>query len=166
MKYLSIIRHAKSSWKDTTLDDFDRPLNKRGKHDAPLMGKIIFKKLNSPDLFLSSPAKRARKTAIKISKEMLYPKKKIQFLVDIYHADLQELLAIIHGVENIYDKIFLCGHNPGITDLVNHLTGERIINVPTCGVAHIEFNTDQWSKIFPGSGKLIYFDFPKNHHNS
>ncbi len=123
MKRLYLIRHAKSSWDDPSLDDFDRPLSKRGKHDAPLMGKLLKQKNIIPDLILSSPAKRAKKTAKKIAKEL--GKANIVYLDELYDASSQDLLADIKKISDTYTTVFLIAHNPRLNmlayDLVDFL---------------------------------------------
>lgn len=160
---LYLIRHAKSSWKDAKLSDFDRPLNKRGKHDAPFMGARLRKHHVLPDLILTSPAKRALKTAKLLAEEINYPKKEIVENKYIYAADVYELLQIIKNLENDKKEVFLIGHNPGLTLLAETLSGLPVQNIPTCGIFCVEFNTESWADIKEGLGALIFLDFPKKH---
>src|SRR5689334_22986953 len=111
MKTLFLVRHAKSSWAHLSLNDFDRPLNARGKKDAPFMGEILYNQHILPDLLLSSPAKRAFSTAKKIAKAIGYKKKEINTDKDIYDADEDTLLKVIHRQDQKYDSIMLVGHN-------------------------------------------------------
>jgi phosphohistidine phosphatase len=161
MKTLFLIRHAKSSQAEPGMKDFDRPLNDRGKKDAPLMGKILHQKKIKPDLLISSPAKRALSTAQKIAKEIDYPKAKIKKEAKIYEASVKTLLHIVNEIEDKNKNVFLFGHNPGFTDFLNYLTGDVIENIPTCGIAEIKFDADSWSEISRDTGKLVYFDSPK-----
>jgi phosphohistidine phosphatase len=163
MKYLIIIRHAKSSWKDPSLVDEDRPLNKRGKRDAPMMGKIIGKKIPRPDLFLSSPAKRAITTA-KIIAEKIDFAKTVKKKTHIYAADVDDLLKLIHKIDNKYQRVFICGHNPGCLDLANYLGREQIGRLPTCALVSLELEIDNWQQIKQGTGKLLLYDYPKKHY--
>ena len=103
MKTIILVRHAKSSWKDLSLDDFDRPLNKRGKRNAPFMGKELKKRQIMPDLILSSPAKRARKTAVAIAKAIDYPKKKIKYNENMYHTSASYLLEMVRNQDDAAD---------------------------------------------------------------
>lgn len=160
-KLLVLIRHAKSSWANPELADFDRPLNKRGKRNAPVMGKRLDKLELFPDLFLSSPAKRARKTARKIAGSMGFAKKIVQYDPNLYHASEQEMLHIIRGTAKKVDTLFIVGHNFTLTDLACELAGVEIENIPTCGIVGIEFSRS-WEKIRYGSGTLQFFDYPKN----
>lgn len=162
MKTLYLIRHAKSSWKHDYLTDFDRPLNKRGKRDAPLMGRRL-KPHGVPGLFLASPAKRAIRTAEAIAAETGYPPEQIRTDEAIYLAGEKSLLKIICRIEDQFDSVALFGHNPGFTLLANLLSNEAVENIPTCGIFCIGFNIDTWRDVAAGTGKMIFFDYPKRH---
>jgi|WetSurMetagenome_2_1015567.scaffolds.fasta_scaffold106533_2 phosphohistidine phosphatase len=162
MKTLYLVRHAKSSWKDSDTDDRERPLNKRGEHDAPVIGKHL-KKINvKPSIIISSPAKRALSTAKIFTSEIDYEKKKIIIDENIYLATPEELSALIDKLSNDLNSVMIVGHNPGITEFLNYLCKENIDNMPTCSVACIEFQTDNWSNICDQKGKLKFFEYPKN----
>jgi phosphohistidine phosphatase len=163
MKYLTLIRHAKSSWDDPELTDFERPLKKRGKKDAPKMGKVVSGRLEKPELFLCSPAKRALKTAHLLCEKLGLVKEELVTDPRLYHAGITDLNAVLSEFENRYIKIFLCAHNPGITEFVNYLTLSGIEKIPTCGVAHIMLPIENWKDISFGIGKLVFFDYPKRH---
>ena len=165
MKNLLLIRHAKSSWDDPSLDDRDRPLNGRGKRDAPLMGALLKERGLSPDRIVSSPARRAFKTAKLIAAEIGFPVGEIGVDERIYLAEAKRLLDLIQGFHDDAAQIMLFGHNPGFTDLVNLLTDAGIGNVPTCGVASIDFAVDSWAAVSAGAGRLGFFDYPKRHEN-
>jgi phosphohistidine phosphatase len=145
-----------------TLSDFERPLNERGLRDAPRMGKRLKEKELTPDILLSSPANRALTTCRYFAEALQCPESLVKTSNDIYHASEDTLLRIIKSLADTSDVVFLFGHNPGLTDFVNKLTGEYIQNIPTCGIAGIEFNKDHWKDITWGGGELIFFDFPKN----
>ena len=162
MKTLYLVRHAKSSWKQPELTDFERPLNKRGKNDAPFMGKLLSEKGVNPELVISSPAKRAAVTAKIIASEINYPKEKIVFDENIYEATGRRLLEIISGTEEKYNSVMLLGHNPGLTVLHNNLSDHFIDNIPTCGVVALEFNKS-WEKIELNSAGFMFFEYPKKH---
>lgn len=165
MKTVYLIRHAKSSWDDDSLSDFDRPLNERGKIDAPRMGKRLKEKNFTPDLLLSSPAKRAHSTAKRIAEALGYPKDKIKTDQALYHADEEEILNVIRSMNDKNDCIVLFGHNPGLTDFVNSMNNDRkryIDNIPTCGIAGFQFSVNAWKQIDFGKGDLILYDFPKS----
>lgn len=161
MKVLILVRHAKSSWKEPYTSDFDRPLNGRGKKDAPVMGERLAKAGASPDVIVTSPARRARKTARIMADALGYPRKKVREEPRIYEADPGTLLAVVQGLPEKAQCAMLVGHNPGFTDLAEELTGETIGNVPTCGTVTIEFALRAWGKAGPGRGKLVDFDYPK-----
>ncbi|MBE0513421.1 histidine phosphatase family protein [Sulfurimonas sp.] len=158
MKKLYIIRHAKSSWSDVTLDDFERALNKRGKANAPMMGERLKKKGVMPDIIISSPAKRAKNTAEIIAKEVGY--KNILFLDDIYEATSETLSKILKALDDSYGVVFLVGHNPSLNELAYKLAGFSE-NIPTCGIVEIEFECRKWAEIAPQNAKLVMFEYPK-----
>lgn len=160
MKNLLLIRHAKSRWDDAGLSDRERRLNKRGKRDAPAMGLLLKEKGLLPDLILSSPAKRAAKTAKLIAEAIGYPKKQIDIRDDIYEQSLDALLGLIAGLDDGQERVFLIGHNPEITALANRLTGADIENVPTCGVVSVEFSYVRWQDCVQAGGKLALFVRP------
>lgn len=157
-----VIRHAKSSWDNLQLSDFDRPLNERGERDAPRMGKRLKEKRIVPDLLLSSPANRALTTCEKIADILGYPKEKIKTDRELYHAGEEEILHIIKKNNDKHDVVLIFGHNPGLTDFVNKLTDTFIDNVPTCGIVACSLNLNSWKEIGWGKGKLDFFDFPKS----
>jgi phosphohistidine phosphatase len=161
MKRLLLLRHAKSSWDQPDLPDFDRPLNKRGKRDAPLMASRLRERGEKPELILSSPAERAIKTARVVAEELGIMKKKVVANNEIYLASADELLIILRGLDESYNRVLLCGHNPGITNLCNFLADLKIDNIPTCGVVCLDMIIDSWSGLGQASGTLVYFDYPK-----
>lgn len=161
MKKLYIIRHAKSSWKDSELDDFERPLNKRGKQNAPFMGDKLKEKHVVPDIVISSPALRAKTTAEIIAKKVNY-KKEIVYDNDIYEADITTLHNIFTKVDNENGTVFLFGHNPELNMLAEVYVGFDE-NIPTCGVLEIEFNCERWRDIGANNAKLVSFDYPKKY---
>lgn len=160
MKTLYLARHAKSSWKHPELSDIERPLNKRGKRDAPIIGNLLKEKGVIPDILISSPAERARKTAVIISEKIGFPKSKILIDENIYDSSSHELINFIQGFDNKYDSVMMFGHNPGFTMLNNYLTESFIDNIPTCGVVGIRFKS-LWKNIDSDSGKAFFFIYPK-----
>lgn len=161
MKRLFLIRHAKSSWTDPSLDDFDRPLNKRGRADAPEMAGRLGRLPVKPDLIVASPARRARKTAIQMAKGTGYDKQEIRFYEELYLGSLSYHLQLLETLFQNVETLFLVGHNYTITELAVYLTGVGIDNVPTCGVVAIEYGENGFVAA-AGRGKLLFFDFPKN----
>lgn len=164
MKRLILMRHAKSSWDHPGLADFDRPLNKRGKRDAPLMGKLLRELHEKPDLIISSPAERAIDTVKIIAEKIGFPEKDIIQNRDIYEAGMNEILRVLESIDNIHADVLVCGHNPGLTDLCNFLSDRPIGNIPTCGIVCLEFAVDSWTDLKQESGMLVYFDYPKRHY--
>jgi len=164
MKTIILVRHAKSSWKDLSLDDFDRPLNKRGKRNAPFMGIKLKERQIMPDLILSSPAKRARKTATAIAKKVGYPKEKIIFNDHMYHSSALYLLDVVRNQDDANETIMLFGHNPGFNDFANILLEQNsVYNIPTTGIYAISFHVDSWEKVREGQGKAVFFDYPRRY---
>jgi phosphohistidine phosphatase len=164
VKTLFIIRHAKSSWDASNVDDFERPLNERGKRDAPRMGKRFKEKDIHPALLLSSPAKRALSTAKRIANVLKYPKDDIKTDRRLYHADEETMLTVVRELKDNQNVVMIFGHNPGLTEFVNSLMGGQldIDNVPTCGVVAFQFDFDAWKDVAWGKGKLLFFDYPKS----
>ncbi len=165
MKNLLIIRHAKSSWDDPTVPDQERPLNARGKRDAPFMGRILRSRGLIPDLILASPARRARKTAKLIAAEVGYPAEKIVQEPRLYLHGVPAVRDLIAALPETADRVYLVGHNPDFTEVVNLLTNQDLANVPTCGVASIEFDLESWGHVGTGLGRLAVFDYPKRHRS-
>ena len=161
MKRLYLIRHAKSSWKNPDLPDLDRPLNKRGERDAPFMGKRLKKSKIRPDLIISSPAKRALKTARIIAKEIGYPKDKIMIKDSLYASSVSTIVNIIQYLDESIAEAMLVGHNPDFTSLANYLTNYGVDNIPTCGIFCVDFDIKLWKEVDQGKGILNFFDYPK-----
>lgn len=164
MKTVILVRHAKSSWKDVSLKDFDRPLNKRGKRDAPFMGKKLRERRVMPDLILSSPAKRARKTAACIAEEIGYPEQKIRYEDTMYHSGARAVLQLVRTQDDSHGTIMLFGHNPDLCDLAEMLVErDPVYTIPTTGVLCIRFAVPRWKDVREGKGEAVFFDYPKRH---
>jgi phosphohistidine phosphatase len=145
MKTLLVLRHAKSSWDNPRLADFERPLNKRGKRDAPRMGELIKREEIVPDLIISSSAKRALSTAEAVAQACDY-ESEIQTTRLLYLAGPDEYLEVINAIADVYDRVMVVGHNPGMESLVEDLTGEWL-RMPTAALAQIRLNIDSWSEL-------------------
>jgi phosphohistidine phosphatase len=163
MKTLYLVRHAKSSWKYPNLDDFERPLNKRGRKNASFMGSILKKLKVAPDLVISSPANRAATTARIIADTIDYPLEKIHYNETIYGSSEYELIQVIQQLDDAVTEAMLVSHNPALTDLANTIADTAISNIPTCGVFSVNLNISSWAKIGEQRGKLKFFEFPKKH---
>lgn len=162
MKTLVVVRHAKSSWADFSLADIDRPLNDRGKKDAPEMAKRIKDKGIVIDAFVSSPAKRARKTAKLFAEEWDKSKKDIELQEALYEAGVPQFEQVMQELNNEWNTVALFSHNPGITDFVNSLTDTRVDDMPTCAVYAVQIETDNWQNATAATKKFLFFDYPKN----
>ena len=162
MKTLTLVRHAKSSWKDTSLSDRDRPLNKRGERDAPEMGRRIAAAGIRPSLIVSSPAVRAWTTARIIADEIGYPKEFLQRDKRLYLASVNGILDVIVAQDTGFNSLMLVGHNPGFTDFANYLVPGLTNNIPTAGVVSVQLDTDDWSLYDRPGVELLLYDFPKN----
>ncbi|MCX7877711.1 MAG: histidine phosphatase family protein [Ignavibacteria bacterium] len=164
MKSVIFVRHAKSSWDDPSLDDEERPLNKRGKKSAPLMGKVLRSKNEFPEIIVTSQAKRAYDTALILAEEIGYPVEKIITDKVLYMPSPENVLKVMEKYLISHKKIMLVSHNPGITEFVNLLTGAGIDNIPTCGIVRVDFNETDFQKGLKGD--LIYFEYPKKYKKS
>jgi phosphohistidine phosphatase len=161
MKVLTIVRHAKSSWKDASVSDRKRPLNSRGKRDAPVMGKRILEHGIRPSLIITSPATRAWTTAKIIARELNYPKEFLQREDHLYLASLDRLLDVIVAQDNGFNSMMIVGHNPGLTDLVNYLQPGLTNNLQTSGVVSVEVDQDDWSLYGRPETALLVHDWPR-----
>ena len=161
MKTLFLVRHAKSSWDNPGLADDERPLNARGERDAPRMGKRLVSRNVKPDILVSSPALRAHTTAEKIAAEIGYSKDAIQTNEKLYFEGTDGMLDVIRSLAVEVNSAMLFGHNPMMTELVNDLANADIDNVPTCGIAEIQFDVESWEEFDEAPGKMILFDYPK-----
>jgi phosphohistidine phosphatase len=142
MKSLPVLRHAKSSWKHPNLSDHDRPLNKRGKRDAPRMGRLLKKENLVPDIIISSTAIRARATAEAVAKASGY-KGDITFNRSLYASGPQAYIDVLHDLSDEYVRVLIIGHNPGMEGLVEMLTGEIHLR-PTCSLVHVKLRIGKW----------------------
>jgi len=163
MRKLCLFRHAKSSWKYPKLDDFERPLNKRGRKNAPFMGNILHRMEFCPDIIISSPASRAAMTARMLALKIDYSPDKIEYLASIYEASENNLLHTLMNLNDNMNTIMLVGHNPSLTLLANQLGNYPIANIPTCGACCLSFSMPSWSQIKNNTGEFIFFEFPKKY---
>ncbi|MHB8968983.1 MAG: SixA phosphatase family protein [Pirellulaceae bacterium] len=145
MKTLLILRHAKSSWQDEQIPDHDRPLNKRGKRDAPRIGERLQQANLQPDLIISSTAKRARKTATHVAKPCGYPGH-IELDGTLYLAPPESYLVAIHKIDDQVRCALVVGHNPGLEQLLALLTGHNA-HLPTAALAHVQLEIEAWHDV-------------------
>ncbi len=160
------MRHAKSSHEDLTIKDFDRPLNKRGKLDAPFMGKLINQKGILFQEIISSPAIRAIATARLFCDGGRYPFQKVKLDASLYLASTRNLLSVIKSLNEKIESVLLIGHNPGLTDLSNYLSDTPIDNIPTGGIVELLYNKKSWMEIENGSFQMGFFEFPKKYYDT
>ncbi len=162
MKRLVLVRHAKSSWDNAALNDFDRPLNPRGLHDADAMAARLLRKIEHLDAFISSPAQRARATAEKFALAFGTSKDQIIFEPRLYLSSKLFFEQLVSEANDLFNSIAVFSHNPGITDFANTLTSSiQTDNIPTCGIFAVSAATNSW-KDFKGTKKeLLFYDYPK-----
>ena len=160
MKTLFILRHAKSSWEDAALADFERPLNERGKRAAAFMGRLMTRKGFAPSVILSSPAVRAKQTAVLVKKAGGFAFE-LRFDDRIYEASPNGLRQVVSELDDKYASAMLVGHNPGIEGFIRFLTGKPE-PMPTAALAVIELDIDKWNKIDDGCGELQKVYRPKD----
>lgn len=161
MKSLTIVRHAKSSWDEPGLSDRKRPLNKRGKRDAPMMGKRIVEAGIRPSLIVSSPAVRAWKTARAVAREIGYPLEFLQREDELYLASVSDILDVIAAQDNAFNNLMLFGHNPGFTEFANYLSPGLTNNLPTAGVVSVKIDREDWNLYDQPQTELVLHDWPK-----
>jgi phosphohistidine phosphatase len=164
MKRLFVLRHAKSSWDNPDWSDFERPLNERGLRAAPFMGNLMSEKQLSVDLILSSPANRAKQTAIMVKEAAVFSAE-IRYQEKVYEASPQTLLYVLGGLEDDFDSVLLVGHNPGMEGLIKVLT-DSVQSMPTAALAQIDLNIENWREIAAGCGKLNFIIRPKEEMKS
>src|ERR1051326_2536206 len=163
MKTLLFGRHAKSSWKEDNMTDFERPLNNRGKRDAPFMGALLRERNIRPDVIISSPADRAMATAILLADELKYDPATIVALESLYNAASISMREIVELVDDGQSTLIVVAHNPAITMLANTLSETPVESFPTCGIACLQFEIDSWKAMSRGAGRLVFFEAPRKH---
>ena len=161
LRQLILVRHGKSDWRHSpAIPDFDRPLNSRGKENVPEMAKSLLKQGFTFDFIVSSPAKRAKSTAKRFAK--VFNHDQVKFEPSIYESNSNNLLKLVNGLDNQFQKVIMFGHNPGFTDFVNQLSKAEIYNIPTSGIVVINFPFHSWEMVSMGTGELALFAYPKN----
>jgi len=161
MKILTLVRHAKSDWKDASLSDKQRPLNQRGEKDAPEMGRRIAAHGIRPSLIIASPAVRAWTTAKIIASEIGYPTEFLQREDSLYLASLNDLLDAVVAQDNDFNSLMVVGHNPGMTEFANFLQPGLTNNLQTAGVVSVQIEGDDWSLYEQPATELSTYDYPK-----
>lgn len=162
MKQLLIIRHAKSSWDNAFMSDFDRPLNERGLRDAPMMAARLMQQKVEVDALVSSPANRALSTARLFAKAWGIPEKQIVQIPALYHAPAPVFYDVIaNELKSAWKTVAIFSHNPGITYFVNDLQVAKVDNMPTCGVFGVAALTQNWAQFAEAEKRFWFFDYPK-----
>jgi phosphohistidine phosphatase len=146
MKTLLLMRHAKSSWKDASLSDFQRPLKKRGEKDMLRIAQVLKEEDLIPEFVLSSPAVRARETIEILAKELGIEEELVEFVDDFYGAEIEDFFDVLADLPDSYKKVMVVGHNPSLEAFLQTLTGE-IDSLPTASVALIKLGIQSWEDI-------------------
>ena len=161
MKSVLLVRHAKSSWDDPSMNDFDRPLNDRGKKDAPDMARKLAGRKIKIDALVSSPAKRAKQTCNHFAKEFDFKKKEIILEPKLYEAGEENFYEVIEDLKNKWDSVAIFSHNPGISYFANTLTEKHIDEMPTCSIFAIKADVKKWKDFKKAKKEFWFFDYPK-----
>lgn len=164
MKTLYLLRHAKSSWDDPELKDFERPLSDRGIGDVPIMAGRFKQSHLDPDCIISSPAIRAKSTASLFAKQIGFPRDDIISNPELYFAGTNMFLKAASLVDETCESAMLVGHNPAITDFVNSMADSDIDNIPTGGLVELSLPIENWADVQLGEATLVNFDYPKKSH--
>jgi phosphohistidine phosphatase len=160
MKTLFVLRHAKSSWENNDLADFDRPLNQRGEAAAPFVGEVMKDNGFAPEIIIASPAVRARETA-RLVKESAGLSAEIKHNERIYEASPQTLRNIAASIDDRFNSAMMVGHNPGMEGFVRLLTG-RLEPMPTASLAVIDLDILGWEQLTDRAGRLRRIVRPKD----
>lgn len=161
MKELILVRHAKSSWDNPSLKDFDRPLNERGKKDVITMSERLASRKIHPDLLIASPAKRTQATAKAFAKTLEINSNEIVLVPSLYQALPPEFYKVIKNIDNTKQCVLMFTHNTGLTDFANELTSVHIDNIPTCGIFAIKADCTNWKDFAKSNKQFWFFDYPK-----
>jgi len=160
MKTVLFARHAKSNWNEAGISDFARPLNSRGEEDAPRMASYLQQSAYIVDQIISSDAARALATATEY-KNCLTPNKEIIHDHSLYLASHLDIADVVKNIPSKYSNVMIVGHNPGMTEIVDHYAEGRVQDMPTCSIAIIQFDVADWNEIKVGKGHLLAFEYPK-----
>ena len=161
MKQLYIIRHAKSSWDFPELADHKRPLKKRGKNDANIIGQVLKNEQISPEMIVSSHANRALSTGRIIASYLSFPQENIVINESLYFEGVSGIVKVLKQTDSFINSLMIFGHNPDFTELPGYLTGESLFHLPTCGAIGLELPIDNWKDIAPCIATQTFFYTPK-----
>ncbi len=160
MKTVCLVRHAKASRDDPLLRDFDRPLTARGQNQAPWLGQRLKEANVHPGVVISSPAKRAMATAEILAAKIQYPQEEIIVEPAVYESGMSAILRVVKNIAPAHDVAVVVGHNPALSDLMYYLSRRELAELPTGGIACLEFDVDSWRKIARGKGAVLFCDAP------
>ncbi len=163
MKTIYVVRHAKAGLGGAHTGDFDRKLDEVGLKAAHFMAELLEEKGVVPELVLASPAQRALSTAGIFCDILGYPKERLETRMEIYEGGAGRLLTILQEIADTSKTVMLFGHNPTMTSFSNLLSEGDIDSLATCGVVRIDLDLEMWREVRPGSGKLVWYEFPKKH---
>lgn len=165
MKDLLLLRHAKSSWDDPSLKDFDRPLSKRGMKDTYLMAKVFYDTMPLPEIIYCSPSKRTQSTLERLCEvpPHLYRKVPVEYVPGLYETTVSYLVKFLESRDDAYHTLLIVGHNSSLSDLVAFLCNENTFHLPTCAMVHIELTVDRWQHVASGTGILKRYEYPKKY---
>ena len=161
MKKLLIIRHAKSSWANSNETDFERPLNDRGRMNAPEMAVRLVKRNVLPDAIISSAAKRTIETSLLMMKPLGLQQQQLVKKQELYLATPETILETIVSMDDAWQTAAIVAHNPGVTDFVNTLCEVKVDDMPTCAVYAVDIKTDSWINFNKATKEFLFFDYPK-----
>jgi phosphohistidine phosphatase len=161
MKYLTLIRHAKSGY-DKPVEDIERELSERGAADAVMMGDRLAGAGAAFDRLFCSQAKRAQMTAERLTKALQIPSDNWEVDLFLYTFNHHILYDFIEHIPEPFERVAIIGHNPAISEVVTHLVNEDMGDVPTCAVIEMEFDIASWVEIPDTYGSIVSYDFPKN----
>jgi phosphohistidine phosphatase len=165
MKTLILLRHAKSSWNNPNLTDFQRPLNKRGQRDAPFMANVLKKTGIKVEKLIASPAERTLTTAQIFADKLDYPFDEIVTEPSLYDESFNYFLQVIRNIKDSCNTAMIVSHNPYTTSMINYLANYNLTNLPTCGCFGIALNVSHWKDAAENTGKCLFYEYPKKYFN-
>jgi phosphohistidine phosphatase len=163
LKKIILVRHAKSSWDSGVSSDIDRPLNRRGKRDAPFMAEKLKEIVSEIDGSVKSPSQRTTDTSKLFLKVFEIDPSCDLTEQNLYHGSMYDILDAIHSLPKEWECSILFGHNPGMTYIVDYFGGSEIYNMPTCGIVIVESTAEDWAYINSDNSKINSFENPKKY---
>lgn len=161
IKTLYVIRHAKSSWDDFTVTDFDRPLKEKGIRDAQHLFAHLANDLSGIEQIAASPAARAKQTAMLLCQVVGLPASTLSMHKILYDATVANVFSVINAFPNSLETVAIVGHNPSLTYFANHFLKKEIDNLPTAGIVKLVFSIDSWDEVRHGKVLESNTYFPK-----